>query len=58
MKNYYVNQLEQLKDSEYYKTIKLVDSFGNTTKVLNLNSDSIPVLISYLKKELERVKNE
>jgi hypothetical protein len=56
MKNYYKKELEQLKDSEYAKTVKLFDNQGNSTKHLSLNAESIPVLIKWLEKELTKVK--
>jgi hypothetical protein len=56
--NYYQSQLDNLTDSEYNKNAILVlsDGQGNKTNNLCLNVESIPILISYLKKELKRLK--
>ena len=54
--NYYSNQLKRLEhDPDFFKTVKLHDSNGNATKNMDLNLDSIPVLIAFLKTELARL---
>ena len=50
--NYYKHELEQLKNSEYFKSIKLFDGIGNNTNQMNLNVESIPILIKFLEREL------
>lgn len=52
--NYYKNQLDKIKDTEYFKTIIITDGEGNKTKNVSLNTESIPILIKYLDLELEK----
>lgn len=48
--NYYESQLKELNTkSEYPLSIKLFDGEGGNTKQLDLNEESIPVLIEFLK---------
>lgn len=55
--NYYESELSQLKpDNEYSQSMVISDGQGNKTKTLALNSESIPVLIDFLKKEAKRIK--
>lgn len=54
--SYYKKELETLKNSEYFKTVILSDGIGNKTRNLNLNAESIPEVIEFLKKELKRLK--
>ena len=54
--SYYKNELNRLKDSEYFKSVKLFDGNGENTKQMDLNSESIPVLIEFLQKELKKNK--
>ena len=50
--NYYQSELSQLEDnSGYFKTIIVSDGFGQSTKTLDLNKESIDVLVKWLKKE-------
>jgi len=53
---YCKSQLDQLQNTDFYKSIKIYDSAGNSTKILSLNSESIPVFITFLKKELKRAQ--
>lgn len=56
--NYYTRQLSSLKnDPIYYKSIKVADQSGNTTNYLDLNLDSIPEIIKFLKAEQKRLKS-
>jgi len=55
-RSYYTNQLNQLQDVDYFKSIQIFDGTGGKTKHLNLNSDSIPKLIEFLNKELEKAE--
>lgn len=56
--NYYKNQLNRLKDSEYYKTIIISDSIGNKTNNMDINKESIKELINFLKKELKSLEGK
>jgi hypothetical protein len=59
MSEYHREQLIKLKKSEYFKSIKVFDGEGNSTKQLALNVESIPVIIKFLEKELKQLnKNE
>lgn len=49
MENYYESQLEKLKPTKYPLALKLVDEHGNITNYIDLNAESIPVIIEYLK---------
>lgn len=50
MKSYYQAELDRLDiTGEFCTTIKLTDGSGNSTRVLNLNEESIPALIEFLK---------
>lgn len=53
--NYYKNQLDGLEDSDYFKKIVISDSDGNRTKTMDLNNESIPVLIDFLNREAVRL---
>ena len=58
---YYELQLAKLIDTEYYKTIKIFSgTIVNThdTNQLDLNIDSIPVIIKFLKLELKTLKGK
>lgn len=49
--DYYSNELNRLKlDSIYSPKVQISDSEGNKTKTLDVNLESIPVLITWLKK--------
>lgn len=53
---YYKKELERVSfDSEYTPSIKITSSAGST-KNLNLNKESIPVLINWLKSNLKNAK--
>jgi hypothetical protein len=56
MDDYYKDQLKRLKNGEYQKSLKLFDGNGNATNQMDLNIDSIPVLIQFLQKELKLAK--
>lgn len=65
MKNYYKAELGRLEEKladtdapDYCKAIKVWDGFGSSTKTLNLNAESIPVLIEFLQAELVRLQKE
>jgi len=58
MGSYYRNELARLQTSEYAKTVLLSDGEGNKTKTLDLNLESIPVLLEYLNKELTRLNRK
>lgn len=48
--NYYEQMLARLKEKAPYAiSIKLVDSEANETNWFNLDKESIPILIKYLK---------
>ena len=48
--NYYQNQLAQLKKSKEYKmTLRITDAEGNKTKCMDLNNESIDIIVKYLK---------
>jgi hypothetical protein len=48
--SYYQGELDNLNtNSTYPISIKLTDGDGNSTKYINLNNESIPVLIEWLK---------
>ena len=55
MNNYYKNQLDNL-DKERAKHIRLGDDFPNSTHFLDLNLESLPILIEFLKEELKRLE--
>lgn len=50
--SYYNDQLARLTDTNHFKSVKFADGLGESTKWMNLNEESIPVLIDYLKLEL------
>ena len=53
---YYKKELDRVSfDSEYTPSIKITSSAGST-KNLNLNKESIPVLINWLKSNLKNAK--
>jgi len=55
--NYYKSELNRLKDStENYKAVMFNDGKGERTHYLNLNQESIPIIIKSLEKELKRLK--
>jgi hypothetical protein len=56
--NYYSSEFSQLIDSEYFKSIKVYDGTGTSTKQLDLNLDSIPVLMKFLSKELKKLTDK
>lgn len=50
MENYYKNQLSKLNlDQEYPTSLKIFDGHGKSTNQMDLNTESIPVLIEFLK---------
>ena len=50
MENYYKNQLSKLNlDQEYTTSLKIFDGHGKSTNQMDLNTESIPVLIEFLK---------
>lgn len=53
---YVQSELDRLTHSEYAKQVILLDGTGTTTKTLNINTTSIPILIRFLKNELKRAK--
>lgn len=54
---YYKAQLDKLEhDFKYAMSMVIVDANGNKTKSLALNTESIPVIIAFLKKEEEHAK--
>lgn len=55
--NYYQDQLNRLKDVEYFKSVKVFDGNGEHTKQMDLNIESIPTLIEFLTKELTRLQS-
>jgi hypothetical protein len=58
MENYYKNQLAKLKpDGEYPVSLKLYDGQGSSTNQMDLNTDSIPVLIEFLKSVQDSLDN-
>ena len=48
--NYYERQLERLKETDYLMAVKFADGLGNQTNNMNLNRESIPAIIKWLKK--------
>lgn len=55
--SYYTNQLLKLEpDDVYYQSIILFDGKGNKTFQLDLNIESIPVLIDFLMNEQKRLE--
>ena len=54
--NYYKKELDNLKNTEYYKSIIITDNSGQKTKNLDINLESIPEFIKFLKKEEKRLK--
>lgn len=55
--NYYESELSQLKpDDTYSQAVVIHDGQGGKTKTLSLTSESIPVLIQFLKKEAKRIQ--
>lgn len=48
-KQYYKGQLDNLETSDYPTTVQFRDGEGNKTHCINLNNDSIDVIIKYLK---------
>lgn len=54
--NYYKSELANLVDSETNKNVKISDSICGATKILDLNVESIEVLIGWLKLEQKRLK--
>lgn len=58
MKTYYEAELKRLRPrTDDFCTVKLSDNDGTSTKTLNINAASIPVLIAFLNRELERLKD-
>lgn len=56
--NYYKDQLDRLKpDNKQHQSIKLFDGQGNSTNQMDLNLESIDVLLKYLQKEKQRIKD-
>lgn len=53
--NYYKRQLERLKETDYLMAVKFVDGLGTQTNNMNLNKESIPVIIEWLLKLLKEV---
>lgn len=49
MNNYYKNQLEKLKVGVFLSSIVVTDGHGNATDDMDLNLESIPVVIDFLK---------
>lgn len=56
MFNYYDVELKRLENSENLKSVKVYDGLGHSTNQLDLNTESIVVLIEFLNSELERLK--
>lgn len=57
-KRYYENELKKLTpDNEYFQNLIISDSQGNKTKTLSLNIESIPVIMEYLSKEMQRLQD-
>lgn len=57
--NYYESELNQLKpDDTYSQSVVIYDGQGGKTKTLSLTSESIPVLIQFLKKEAKRIQKQ
>ena len=52
---YYRDQLNELKDGEYPKSIKVFDGEGNSTKQMDLNTESIVALFEFLENQLRKV---
>ena len=47
--SYYQSELNSLNtESDFPLKIKITDGEGNSTKYLNLNSESVPVIIEWL----------
>jgi len=54
--NYYKDQLNRLRESEFYKTVQFSDGIGNKTNTLSLSPDSIPILLKFLENELKSLR--
>ena len=52
---YYNNELGNLTDTDFYKTIIISDGSGNRTKNLDLNNHSIDALLLWLKAEKDKL---
>jgi len=53
---YHKDQLNKLIDVEFNKSVVVFDGSGNKTKQMDINLESIPILIEFLKKEEKRLK--
>lgn len=56
-KEYYKDQLSRLSNDKYFKAVKFSSSLDDTN-YLDLTSESIPIIINFLKKEQKRLKKE
>lgn len=56
--NYYKSQLKRVKFKNWNETqsMKIIDYEGNETNWFHINKESIPILIEYLRKQLEATK--
>jgi hypothetical protein len=54
--SYHQSQLKRLMPSEYNASVKVFDGNGNSTNQMDLNQESIPILIKYLEAKLEDLK--
>ncbi len=52
-KIYYIMQLDKLKNSIFQHSLIIYDGVGNKTKTMNINNESIPILIKWLLDQLE-----
>lgn len=50
--NYYEHELGKLQGSSYPFSVQLYDGLGNKTKTLDLNRESVPVIIEWMKKNI------
>lgn len=55
--NYYNDQLNKLTYVKYFKSVKIFDGNGGNTNQINLTDESIPILITFLTKELTRLQS-
>lgn len=59
MNNYYKDQFRilEIENLEYFPQVVLYDGQGSKTKFINLNTESIPLLIKQLKKLEQKLKD-
>ena len=55
--DYYKEQLENINvHTDYAPTVKFQDSEGNQTKYMDLNYESIPVIVEWLLQQMHKPK--